>query len=630
MRVIGTAGHVDHGKSTLVKALTGIDPDRLKEEKKRQMTIDLGFAWYESQAQGDIGIVDVPGHRDFIENMLAGIGGIDAVLLVIAADEGVMPQTSEHLAIIDLLHINTGLIVLTKIDLIDDPDWLDLVEMEVSEKVVGTCLEKAPLLRVSAMTGEGMPELRKTIDELLAPLSPRPDFGRPRLPIDRVFSLTGFGTIVTGTLLDGSFKLDHEVEILPSHRMARIRGLQTHKKTEKTAFPGSRTAINLSGIDASEIDRGEVVALPGMFKPTQRIDARLELLKDAPTALKHNDFVKLFVLTSESTGRVRLLQGQELKPGDSGWAQIEFEREIVLEKKDRFILRRMSPAQTLGGGEVVDAHPTARYKLNDSGIIERLELKTAPALENTILAFIMETPFTSIQEIKERLKITPESLHENLDGLIVNGKVLVFEGIDSAGKRYVPWGFWQGLSARVFEILNQYHQQFPLRNGISSEELARRLRISTGNMLISLNQWIDEKVVEQIDEVISLPGFIIRYSANQTRRLEKYYALIDQQAFIPPGVKESKEMLTDELYQSLVDRGLLIQVSSEVVLREKEYRLMLDYVQNECGKGVLLTLAQFRDHFNTNRKVSQSFLEHLDRNGVTQREGEGRRLKKKT
>ncbi|HPD63409.1 MAG TPA: selenocysteine-specific translation elongation factor, partial [Anaerolineaceae bacterium] len=281
MRVIGTAGHVDHGKSTLVKALTGIDPDRLKEEKKRQMTIELGFAWFESQSEGEIGIVDVPGHRDFIDTMLAGVGGIDAVLLVIAADEGIMPQTKEHLAIIELLRVNTGLVVLTKVDLVDDPAWLELVEMDIRERLSSTCLENAPLLRVSAVTGDGIAQLRAAIEEVLAPLPPRLDLGRPRLPIDRIFSLTGFGTVVTGTLLNGSLCVDNEVEILPSRRSARIRGLQTHKHSETIALPGSRTAVNLSGVDVADIKRGEVITIPRMLKPTQRIDAQIELLQDA-------------------------------------------------------------------------------------------------------------------------------------------------------------------------------------------------------------------------------------------------------------------------------------------------------------------------------------------------------------
>jgi len=630
MRVIGTAGHVDHGKSTLVKALTGIDPDRLKEEKKRQMTIDLGFAWYESYTQGEIGIVDVPGHRDFIENMLAGIGGIDAVLLVIAADEGIMPQTEEHLAIIDLLHIKTGLIVLTKVDLVDDPAWLDLLEIDIREKLSATCLQNAPLLRVSAMTGEGMPELRTAIDKILAPLPSRPDLGRPRLPVDRVFSLTGFGTVVTGTLLGGCLCVDNEVEILPSRHLARIRGLQTHKKSADIAVPGGRTAVNLSGVDVSDIKRGEVLSLPGMFEPTQRIDARLELLKDAPIALKHNDVVKVFAMTSECAARVRMLQEQELKPGSSGWVQIEFERAMVLENEDRFIIRRMSPAHTLGGGVVVGTHPGRRYKLQDSSVIERFTLNSEPAVENRVLAITMETPFISAPDIQDRLKTDAERIREVLDELTATGDLIELDVTDIHQKRYVPRVFWQDLTAKAVELLQKFHHQFPLRSGVNLDELARRLKISQRDLELSLRKWVGDYVVKREGDSISLPAFQVKFSTNQSRKLEQFMTMLEQQPFVPPGVKESKELLTDEVYQSLLEQGALVQLSTEVAVRKTEFEMMLRFVTDECSKGVLLTLAQFRDHFNTNRKVSQAFLEYLDRKGVTQRVGEGRTLKKKT
>ena len=294
MRVIGTAGHVDHGKSTLVAALTGIHPDRLKEEQEREMTIDLGFAWLTLPGGEEIGIVDVPGHRDFIENMLAGVGGIDAVLLVIAADEGIMPQTREHLAILDLLQIQAGLVVLTKIDLIDDPDWLDLVEVDIRNVLRGTVLQDVPILRVSSTTRAGLPDLLRALDLLLQNVPVRPDLNRPRLPIDRVFAIPGFGTVVTGTLSDGKLATGDEVEILPSGLHGRIRGLQTHKKKEEMAVPGSRTAVNISGLNMEQIQRGEVVTHPGQYRITQRLDLTFRLLPDVSTSLRHNIEVKLF------------------------------------------------------------------------------------------------------------------------------------------------------------------------------------------------------------------------------------------------------------------------------------------------------------------------------------------------
>jgi selenocysteine-specific elongation factor len=304
VHVIGTAGHVDHGKSTLVQALTGITPDRLREEQEREMTIDLGFAWLTLPNGESVGIVDVPGHRDFIENMLAGVGGIDAALFVIAADEGVMPQTREHLAILDLLRIPGGVVALTKIDLIDDPDWLELVQADVSEALQGTVLDGAPIIPVSARTGQGLAELTAALQEVLARTPPRPDRGRPRLWIDRVFTIGGFGTVVTGTLVDGHLEVGQEVEILPRGMRARIRGLQTHKTRIQRAVPGSRVAINLTGISRQDLARGDLVTTPGWLRPTTLADVRLDLLRDAPFPLKHNAFVKFFCGSAETVARV--------------------------------------------------------------------------------------------------------------------------------------------------------------------------------------------------------------------------------------------------------------------------------------------------------------------------------------
>ncbi len=319
MRVVGTAGHVDHGKSTLVAALTGTNPDRLKEEQARQMTIELGFAWLTLPGGEEVGIVDVPGHRDFIENMLAGVGEIDATLFVIAADEGVMPQTREHLSIIDLMQVPGGLIVLTKTDLIDDPDWLDLVEGDIKQLVAGTVLENAPVLRVSARTGAGITELKAALAESLRQHPARPDLGRPRLPIDRVFSIAGFGTVVTGTLSDGHLRQGDEVEILPGGPRGRIRGLQSHKHKEEMASPGSRTAVNVSGVDVEQVTRGQALTHPGVYQPTQRLDAYFRLVRDASAPLKHSTEVKFFLGAAEVVARVRLLGTEEIAPGDEGW-----------------------------------------------------------------------------------------------------------------------------------------------------------------------------------------------------------------------------------------------------------------------------------------------------------------------
>jgi selenocysteine-specific elongation factor len=334
MRVIGTAGHVDHGKSTLVQALTGTHPDRLKEEREREMTIDLGFAWLTLPNGEDVGIVDVPGHRDFIENMLAGVGGIDAALFVVAADEGVMPQTREHLSILDILQIQGGVVVLTKIDMIDDSDggrsdWLDLVEDDVRKVLHDTVLGEAPILRVSARTGEGIPELLKAVENCLSERPPRPDLRRPRLPIDRVFTIAGFGTVVTGTLTNGHLVVGDEILILPNDLKGRVRGLQTHKRKEEMAVAGSRTAVNISGINVDQIQRGDMLVHPGDYTTTRRLDIRFRLLPDVSAPLLHNTETKMFLGAAEVVARIRLLGTEALLPGEEGWLQVELNRPVV-------------------------------------------------------------------------------------------------------------------------------------------------------------------------------------------------------------------------------------------------------------------------------------------------------------
>src|SRR5712691_850457 len=358
MSCIGTAGHVDHGKSTLVKALTGIDPDRLAEEKERGMTIDLGFAWLSLPGGSEARIVDVPGHENFIKNMLAGVGGIDAALLVVAADESVMPQTREHLAILDLLRVPRGVVALTKADLVDE-EWLELVREEITECLKPTTLAGATILPVSAYSGQGLPQLLQELDRILDEAEERENIGRPRLPIDRVFTMTGFGTVVTGTLLDGICKVGQEVEVLPQGVKTRVRSLQTHKKQVEIAQPGSRVAINLAGVARSDMQRGNVVALQGQLRPTMLFDARLTLLADAGRPLTHNMLVDCYCGSQEIAGRVRLLEGDEILPGKSAWVQIRLSEPAVVARRDRFILRIPSPSMTIGGGEVIDVH--ARY-----------------------------------------------------------------------------------------------------------------------------------------------------------------------------------------------------------------------------------------------------------------------------
>ena len=379
MRVIGTAGHVDHGKSTLVEKLSGINPDRLAEEQSRQMTIDLGFAWLDLPTGETIGIVDVPGHRDFIENMLAGVGGIDAALLVIAADEGIMPQTREHLAILQLLDIKNLIIALSKIDLIDDPEWIELVELEIEDLLAQSGFADVPLIPVSAHSGAGVKDLVAAIQRVLAGLSPPVNARQPRLPIDRVFVVGGFGAVVTGTLSGGTLSIGDSIELQPSGKIGRVRGLQSYQRAVPIAAPGSRVAVNIAGLNRADIQRGDVLTYPGQIQPTRLADAHFTQLADLERRLAHNAEVKFYCGASESIAKVRLLDADTLRPGADGWLQIRLRDPLPLSRGERFILRYPSPPETIGGGLVVNAHPRGRLKRFQPAVISELEMRLSGA-----------------------------------------------------------------------------------------------------------------------------------------------------------------------------------------------------------------------------------------------------------
>ncbi len=517
MRVIGTAGHVDHGKSTLIAALTGINPDRLKEEQERQMTIDLGFAWLTLPGGEEIGIVDVPGHRDFIENMLAGIGGIDAALLVIAADEGVMPQTREHLAILDLLQIKNGIVVLTKIDLVDDPAWLDLVETDVRTTLQGTVLQDAPILRVSSLTRAGFPELLQTLDLLLKKLPARPDLGRPRLPIDRVFSILGFGTVVTGTLSDGRLAVGDEVEILPSGLHARIRGLQTHKKKEETAVPGSRVAVNLSGVDVEQIQRGEVLAHPGQYTPTQRLDVQFRLLADVSAPLHHHTEVKLFIGTTETIADLRLLATDTLNPGETGWLQLELRTPILAVRGDHYILRRPSPGETLGGGIVVDPQPKRRHKRFDESVLQALESMAQGSPAEVLLQAALALGPALVKDVITRSRLEESVAESALKELLDSGQLVSLEDVLIAASQ------WSAFKDSVVTALVAYHQTYPLRRGMPREELKSRLKLPPRLFNLVMHRLASEGILDrsrQMGRLARAHGQVFAFPAGESGQVD--------------------------------------------------------------------------------------------------------------
>lgn len=621
MFVIGTAGHVDHGKSTLVHALTGIDPDRLAEEKARQMTIDLGFAWLNLPGVPDeVGVIDVPGHRDFIENMLAGVGGIDLALFVVAADEGIMPQTREHLAILDLLQIQSGVVALTKVDLIDDPDWLELVTLDLTEAFEGSILADAPIIPVSALNGQGLDWLKATLAEQLRHVQARPDMGRARLPVDRVFSLSGFGTVVTGTLLDGQLRLGDEVEIQPAGLTARIRGLQTHKTRLTQAQPGSRVALNLGGLDRSQVQRGDVVARPGVVRPTVLIDVIYRHLVAADTPLKHNSEVKLFVGSAETLARVRVLGVPHLEPGAEGWLQLALRQPVAAVRGDRFILRRPSPGQTLGGGRVLDPHPGRRHRRFRPELLARLRTLT------------QGTPAELLLQAAARLEPTPRATLLANSGLeqaaaaAAYAELLTDDRIVELEGQVITRSRWQQWAAAAEQWAADYHAQYPLRPGLPREELRSRLKLKSNVFNPWLRQLLDRGLLVEDGAVVRLPQHAIRFSAEQETAIGRLATLFRRAGINSPSVKEAQAMVGEDVYEALVSLGRLKPVNQEVVWLADDYEKFIHSVYTYLQQHGVITVAQVRDHFQTSRKFAIALLEHLDERKMTRRNGDTREL----
>ena len=638
MHVIGTAGHVDHGKSTLVQALTGTHPDRLKEEREREMTIDLGFAWLTLPSGEEIGIVDVPGHRDFIENMLAGVGGIDAALFVIAADEGLMPQTREHLAILDLLQVPGGVVALTKIDLIDDPDWLPLVEDDIRQALRGTVLEKAPIVRISSRTRQGLPELLSALGECLAERPPRPDLGKPRLPVDRVFTMPGFGTVVTGTLSDGSLRLGDEVEILPASLRGRVRGLQTHKRKENQAVPGSRTAVNISGVDVEAVQRGSVVAHPGDYQPTRRLDVRFRLLPDVTQPLRHDTEVKFFVGAAEVLARLRLLGSEELLPGEEGWLQLEMDEPVVAVRGDRYILRRPSPGETLGGGAVLDPHPKGRHKRFAQAMLERLDMLAQGTPTEVLLQSLLALGAAPLQDVLHRSTLEAAVAKQALSELLDTAQLLFLEGelnraspltLNSAvaAQLVTSQGYWSQLASRLLAEIDAYHAANPLRRGLPREELKSRLKLPVRLFNAALRKLVAEGAMLESGPLVQRPGHAIRLNPQQQRQVDALLKRFAASPYAPPTVKECQAELGEDLYIALMELGQLTFVPPDVVFRRSDYEHMVAEVRRLITQKGAVTAAEVRDHFNTSRRYALAFLEYLDAQSITLRDGDVRRLK---
>ena len=615
MFVLGTAGHIDHGKSVLVHALTGIDPDRLREEKERGMTIDLGFAWLKLPSGREVGIVDVPGHERFVRNMLAGVGGIDLALLIVAANEGVMPQTQEHLAILDLLEIQRGIVAITKKDLVDE-ELLSLVRMEIEELLSTTTLSQAPVVAVSALTGEGLPELVSAIDELLGSIEPRRDLGRPRLPIDRVFTMAGSGTVVTGTLIDGSLSVGQEVEIVPAGFKSRLRGLQTHKTRIETATPGSRVAANLVGVNTSQLQRGDVLTKPGWLIPTTMLTVKLHLLPYLHRPLRHSATVSFHIGAAEAMAKVRLLEGDELQTGKSTWAQLLLDRPVAVVKGDHFIIR--STMETLGGGKIIDSQ-ARRLRRFRPDVIENLMAREEGTAEEVIMALLETKQPLEFSALLSQFNLTASETRSAIESLTQQGSVIrLGQGEQSL---LMTLSGWERLTKETTAILEDYHRRFPARPGMPKMELSSRLKLGAYSAP-TIRKLFDQNIIIEDGVAVRLPTHHIQLTQAQQAKIDIFLHSLAQNPCAPP----SDLIPEPDLLNLLIEQRQVVKVSDDVVFATSAYNEMVEKVTTHLKAHGKVTLAEVRDLFQTSRKYAQAFMEYLDGKKLTRRVGDERVL----
>ena len=615
--ILGTAGHIDHGKTTLIKALTGRETDNLKEEKQRGISINLGFTYFDLPSKKRVGIVDVPGHEKFIKNMLAGACGIDIVLLVIAADEGVMPQTIEHLDILNYLDVKKGIIVLTKCDLVDE-EFIELVKDDVREKTKGLFIEGAPIVEVDSVSRRGLDKLVQKIDEISEDIEEKKTDAPSRMSIDRVFSLKGFGTIVTGTLIEGKISVDDEMTIYPSEKKVKVRNLQVHGCDVKTAYAGQRTAINLSNIKVSEIQRGDVIAQTGSVEESMMIDVNISLVEHCKKSLKHWDRIRIFHGTKQILCRIVPLNEDEIQYGESGYAQLRLEEKIVAKKGDRFIIRSYSPMDTIGGGVIIDTAPK-KHKIYDESVIEALKIKEKGELKD-ILEEYLKLNLSNYITLKELVSYTGEKeeyVKEGLNALIDENKVFC------VNKYYLHISHYQKLKEKVIEILTKYHKQYRLRNGILKEELRSKVdnSLKVKDMDVILNKMAEEKDIKVQDNLVSNYDFEVKFNQKQLsikKEIEDKSRKNGLNSLMTKDDICNKNKFYEEVLEALTGKTIQ-KLDDAYYIDKKVYENVKKGLLEYLNKNKEITVAQFRDITKSNRKISIVMLEHFDRNRITKR-----------
>ncbi len=622
---IGTAGHIDHGKSALVRALTGIDPDRLAEEQRRGMTLDLGFAHLDLPGGVRAGIVDVPGHEALVHNMLAGAGGLDLVMLVVAADEGVMPQTREHLDIVRFLPVAGGVVVLTKIDLVPDPEWLEIVAEEVRALVAGSPLEGAPVVATSAKTGAGLADLVAVLDRAVAALPPRDASGPVRLPLDRAFTIQGFGTVVTGTLWSGTLHPGDVLELLPAGRQVRVRGLHVHGESVRAASAGSRVAVNVSGIEKHEVERGDVLATPGAFRPTTHLDVRLRLLPGVP-ALRHAAPVHVHLGSGVTIGRVVLAAGTTLAPGAEALASLRLDRPVVAVHGDRFVVRRYSPTQTLGGGIVLRAvAPRRERRAATLAILQAIE-RTGPAA--LVAAAVADAGATGMapDDLAAAAGLTPAAASAGLQQAQAQGTVVTLAG------RLFATQVVAGMRQTIESILDDYHRVAPWRRGLPREDLKARATGPGGDVLFDavLAELVTAGQVVIDRGFVARAGFVPTLDDVRQHLRQTLLATLQGAAWAPPPVDDLRRLgptdAVDDVLQLLVDEGHVVAVAPDLRVATSALDAVRQTLVQMAVEGREITVATLRDRLGTSRRYALALLEYFDTIRVTRRVGDRRVL----
>lgn len=632
--VLGTAGHIDHGKTSLIRSLTGIDTDRLKEEKLRGITIELGFAHMDLPNGQRLGIVDVPGHERFVKHMVAGATGIDLVALVIAADEGVMPQTREHMEICQLLHVKKGLVVLTKTDLVDDPEWVEMVRDDVERFLKGTFLEGSEIVPVSAVTGEGMEDLKQALNQLVDQIEARSSEGPFRLSVDRVFTMRGFGTVVTGTSLSGSLRIGDPVMIYPSELRTKVRGLQVHSLDVQEVLPGQRTAINLQGMERALIQRGDVVATPGALVATHMVDVHLNLLSSAPRPLKHRAKIRFHTGTAEHLATVVLLDMEELPPGKETFAQIRLDQPIAALRGDRFVLRSYSPVQTIGGGTILHPLPSKHKGADKREAAVALRTLLEGDTPSIILWHVRHAASGGLSEdeLQIRANIPPKSLERNLQQFISQRKLILY---DKDNRRLLHPETLEKLKQTILETLTDYHQRFPLKTGMAKEELAAQLPRQVDTRLYNyvLRQLMDQELAVQEMEWVRLSS----HKVDLTKDEEKIRQMIEKayrdSSLQPPFFKEVAAKLpgTPRQHQDVIEwmfaKGILTKVKEDIFFHAEALQGLQQRLVAFLKENGEISTPQFKDMTQASRKYTIPLLEYFDTQKVTIRIGDVRRLR---